>query len=299
MSTADIRTLAIASGKGGVGKSFLALNLAWCLAELGQRVLLIELDREAGALCIAAGLGAPAALAPATDAATMATRVLTVPGAPRVQLLRACDIPVDAARSALSLAPLLSDIPTQWRIADLAPGLGAQTVLWLNRAERAILIGTPELVTVQAMLRLQQHLQHQHVFEHLRSVDPRLRTCAPSLAAIKREVGTLYGEQAKAIWADAWNTFRFPAWVFNRTLPDDQTQLLRIKAHLKTQAGERAAHPWLIPEDAAQTRCSRFGRVLLRHEPACDAARAIRNIATELCASVAASQGSLATESAA
>jgi flagellar biosynthesis protein FlhG len=39
-----VRTLAIASGKGGVGKSNLAANLAVALGELGARVLLLDAD---------------------------------------------------------------------------------------------------------------------------------------------------------------------------------------------------------------------------------------------------------------
>jgi len=39
-----VRTLAIASGKGGVGKSTLAANLAIALGERGARVLLVDAD---------------------------------------------------------------------------------------------------------------------------------------------------------------------------------------------------------------------------------------------------------------
>jgi MinD-like ATPase involved in chromosome partitioning or flagellar assembly len=280
-SALQARTIAIASGKGGVGKSFLALNLAWCLAELGQKVLLIELDREAGALSIAAGLGAPTALPPAKDAATLAARVLAVPGSPRVQLLRASDLPPQAMRSSSSLAPFLTELPAQWYIADLAPGLGEQTILWLSRAARPVLVATPELVTVQAVLRLQQQLQWQHSFERLRSMDERLQTCAASLSAMKREVVTIFGDRSEAIWAQVWKSFRPPTWVFNRVLPDDQAQFARIGAYLKAQAGDCTAIPWKIPEDVAQTRCARFGRVLLRHEPTSDAASVIRTMAAE------------------
>jgi flagellar biosynthesis protein FlhG len=38
------RVITIASGKGGVGKSNFALNFAFCLKELGQKVVIIDLD---------------------------------------------------------------------------------------------------------------------------------------------------------------------------------------------------------------------------------------------------------------
>ena len=49
-------TLAIASGKGGVGKSVLALNLAVALGRHGRRVLLVDADLGLGNIAILSGL---------------------------------------------------------------------------------------------------------------------------------------------------------------------------------------------------------------------------------------------------
>lgn len=53
-------TLAIASGKGGVGKSTIALAFAYILNDLGRRVLLVDADINLGTLDLMAGV-APAA----------------------------------------------------------------------------------------------------------------------------------------------------------------------------------------------------------------------------------------------
>src|SRR3989338_50493 len=44
----DSRTITVFSNKGGVGKTFVAVNLAAALALSGKRVLLVDLDLQAG-----------------------------------------------------------------------------------------------------------------------------------------------------------------------------------------------------------------------------------------------------------
>jgi MinD-like ATPase involved in chromosome partitioning or flagellar assembly len=143
------RTLAIAGGKGGVGKTSVALSLALTLSRLGHRVLLLDGDTDLANVSILVGLYPKKTLADVISGDCRIEDVLLhadyglhiVPGASGVQ---ACmDLgPEDSARVLGALARL--ERRYDYILIDTAAGLQATTLHMIAAAELACVVVTPD-----------------------------------------------------------------------------------------------------------------------------------------------------------
>ena len=118
-------TLAVVSGKGGVGKSVVAANLAEALAARGRRVALLDAD---------AGQGAAAVLLNETPAATVADVAAGRAAAPAALHRTAAGLTLVEA----SAEPLAGGTPSAALTAALDGALGA-----LRPAHDVVLIDAP------------------------------------------------------------------------------------------------------------------------------------------------------------
>ncbi len=204
------RIIAISNQKGGVGKTTTAVNLAACLAEAGQTVLLVDLDPQGNA---SSGAG--------VDKANLKRSIYDVlcrdlplsqaltPGA--VPNLAVAPSTTDLVGAELELAPTLArehrladalkeiEADFDYVVIDCPPSLGlltlnaltaAHTVLIPLQAEYYALEGLGELTrTIQLIQRrLNPALGYEGVLITL--YDARNRLCREVAGDVRRHFGT-------------------------------------------------------------------------------------------------------------
>lgn len=154
--------VAVASGKGGVGKTLLAANLALALRELGRRVLLVDLDPGLADADILLGVHPPVTLEeciasgrPVREAVMAGPQgVLLLPGASGLDSLAE---PEGFARAGLwraleELAPEADVI-----LFDTGAGISPAVLDPLGRARQVVLLTSPEpaaITDAYALLKL-------------------------------------------------------------------------------------------------------------------------------------------------
>jgi flagellar biosynthesis protein FlhG len=160
--------IAVGGGRGGVGKSIVAVNLAVYLAQLGRKVLLIDADPSGAELHTVLGLGQRVSLSSASvkpgDAATARgdeaeeddlTAIPTqVPGLSLVpQLYRAgSTVPVRPGRKA-RWARELKHLEVDYVLLDLGAGTQPATLDLFLTADFGICVSTPEPPSMEASYR--------------------------------------------------------------------------------------------------------------------------------------------------
>ena len=159
MTNAGVRVVAIAGGKGGVGKSLVAANVGIFLATLGKKVILVDGAFGAPNLHIFAGVPRPsrtlsealAAGGPSLAELAVATHV------PGVRLVGGVYDPSWIANPGPAqvtvLAEQLRSLPADWVVVDLAPGTAWATLELFLEADIGLLVSVPDPTSIELMHR--------------------------------------------------------------------------------------------------------------------------------------------------
>jgi flagellar biosynthesis protein FlhG len=146
---ARTRSLVFTSGKGGVGTSNLALNLAIALGEYGQRVVLVDADLGLANLDLLCGMSPSWDLGDVlAGRCLLAEAIVTGPGAIRI---------VSGAHGMRTLAECLAEGPTMlanelaglertadFLLVDAGSGLNPGIVTLASAADQVVVVTTPE-----------------------------------------------------------------------------------------------------------------------------------------------------------
>lgn len=168
------RTIAVASGKGGVGKTTLLVNLALALGEQGQRVLLVDGDWGMGNVDILLGLAPKATLhdvvrgrhgvreilQPASE------RLLVLPAASGIEEMANLD-ELRSERLLCSLADLEEECDLI--LLDTASGISRTTVHLALAADETIVVTTPEPTAI-----VDAYASFKVLVHHVRQATPWL-----------------------------------------------------------------------------------------------------------------------------
>ena len=151
MKTKPNKTLSLAmfSGKGGVGKSSLSANLGYCLSENGHRCLLMDCDLGLANLDVLLGINSEITILDLLGQEIPAERIVQ-PVAENLDLLPAASgvpelVEMDDDQRALllqQLEPIISEYA--FVILDMAAGLKPSLLSLAQAAGKRIVVLTPE-----------------------------------------------------------------------------------------------------------------------------------------------------------
>ena len=200
--------LAVSNQKGGVGKTTTAVNVAACLAEAGECVLIVDLDPQANA---SSGLGvrnAPASSLDLLDGAPLAS--VTIETAyenlslvPATQGLAGVAVELGSMRrSERFLAESLANATDTYSFVfiDCPPSLGPLTVAALVAADRVLVPVQCEYYALEGLTQLLETVERVRRVSNprltiggilLTMVDRRTRLSADVEAEVRRAFGSL------------------------------------------------------------------------------------------------------------
>ncbi|MEX0886476.1 MAG: MinD/ParA family protein [Phycisphaeraceae bacterium] len=212
---AGARTLAITSGKGGVGKTTLSVNLAAQLAAMGRRVVLLDADLGTANADVLCNITPTGHLAHVVAGRKSLHQVLTpapggfhlIPGASGLAQMAALN---DSERDRLLDQLHLLEQAADLLIIDTGAGIGPNVLGFLVAVDEVIVVTTPEPTAITDAYALIKTLTRKRAQA---GQDPPAARILVNQAADEREARSVYERVAAVCRRFLGFTPRFAGYI--------------------------------------------------------------------------------------
>lgn len=188
------RSLAISSGKGGVGKSNIAVNTALALAKQGERVCLFDADTGLANVNILLDLHPQYTIADVINETKELPDIIVrgpydlaiVPGA--TGIAEATNLTAKQQRRLIAALKALEQ-HFDYLFIDTAAGIGQDVLHFISAAQQALIVVTPEPTSLTDAFSLIKTLKKNHHQHTINIVVNRCRDASQGQAVFKRLAG--------------------------------------------------------------------------------------------------------------
>ena len=283
--------ISIASGKGGVGKSVIAANLALLLAKKGKRVTLADLDIGGADIHILFGLMNP----PLTLTDFLNRRVerlediaQALPFHPGLTLIPGTGDTLATANMPYAkkkrLIRHLKELQADIVVVDIGAGTSYHALDFFLMADYHVTVATPDPTSVLDLYRFIKLAAIRRVLSSFLARDAMADALADRDFCSVEEVLEVAGQTDEAGRAIAETTLRtfHPILIVNRLSGRSRVNVSALKKLLTEYIGGDLTLLGEIPDDPSMERAVRSFLPLVECEPASPAAVAISAIADRL-----------------
>lgn len=301
-----MRVIALGGGKGGVGKTFLAANLAAALAELGLSVVALDTDLEGPNLHTWLGVPSPrTSLADFTAGRESDPAKLLLETAVKgVSLIAATHGNLDSAQPTgarrVELLRGLRKLPTDVVMVDCGAGAHRAVVDYFLSADEGVLVLHPEPTSVENAYgflraafyrRMQLAMLERRVRDRIReAMDQRNERGIRTPLDLLREVQSLDPEEGER-FVSTMRAFR-PRLVVNEVQTAEDVKLgFAIRSVCRKYFGIDADYSGYVNRDEAVRKSVLRRQPVVRSQPQSDASVYLRRIAAKLAEPVLRARG--------
>ena len=283
--------VSIASGKGGVGKSVIAANLALLIAKKGRRVTLADLDIGGADIHILFGLVNP----PVTLTEFLSRRVESLgdiaqalPAHPNLTLIPGTGDTLATANMPYAtkkrLIRHLKNLETDVVVVDIGAGTSYHALDFFLMADHHVTVATPDPTSVLDLYRFIKLAAIRRVLSSFLARDAMADALSDRDFCSVAEVLEVAGQTDEAGQTLAETTLRafHPALILNRLSGRSHVNVAALKKLLTEYIGGHLTLLGEIPDDPAMERAVRSYLPVVDCEPAAPAAVALAVIADRL-----------------